>query len=1076
MNDPVAYQRTLVTKTGPLAWFANNSVAANVLMLLIMGAGFFFATQLRQEVFPEVQFPVVVVSIPYPGASPEEVESGVVLAVEEAIRDVDGVKEVNSTASEGFATIAAELEDGVDENKGLADIKSAVDRVTSLPADVERSNVFLATNRTRIVSIVVNGELNMKELRAMAESMRSRLVEDDRISVAEVIGTPDPEIAVEVRQEDLRRYGLTLEQVAGRIRAASIDLPAGAVKTERGEILLRTTERRESGSEFANIVLVSRPDGTEVHVGDVATVIDGFQETDRAAFYNGKPAAMIDVFRVNEERPLDISEAVKEFLEKEKSALPGGVEASIWYDSSDLYRDRVDLLRRNAIYGFILVLLVLSLFLEIRLAFWVTLGIPISFIGAFLVLPLVGVSINMISLFAFIIVLGMVVDDAIVIGEAIYFNREAGMSPLEASIAGVREMAVPVFFAVLTTIIAFSPLLYVPGFAGKFFVNIPWVVISVLIISLVESLIILPAHLAHSKPPSERGTFGFIHHQQQKFAKLIDWVVARTYVPSLKFLTERRYLGAAIGVAVLVATIGLVAGGRVHFVFMPKIESDLAVATVELPYGSNPDDTRVIKQRIEDTLNASLKELARPEDIKGIFSQMGASTIGGGGGPSGGKTSLGGHIAEVAVYLVGLGERDFTTTQLTALWRKKLGDIAGVESLKFKDSTGGSGEAPVAFNLTHPDNTKLEAAAKELAARLSSYAGVFDINDGQESGKEQLDITLKPAARRLGLSEMDVARQIRSTFFGAEAARQQRGRDELRVYVRYPRSERSSEATLEKMLLRTPSGGEIPLSLAVNLKEGRAYTTIQRFQYQRILKVSSDLDFSVGNATTITQDVIENDLPELQSKYPGLTYRMSGEQLRQAETMGGLSKLFLVAILVMYALLAIAFKSYMQPVLIMTAIPFGFVGALGGHLFMGYDLSLISMMGLVALAGVVVNDSLVLIVTINELRDREGLSAMEACRAAGQRRFRPIILTSLTTFFGLIPMIFETSMQARFLIPMALSLGFGVMFATFITLGLIPSFYLILEDLAAGISFAWRWLWADKKEQELRPAPAKEQG
>ncbi|MDF1562357.1 MAG: efflux RND transporter permease subunit [Deltaproteobacteria bacterium] len=1058
------YQQELAKKPGPLAWFAHNSVAANVIMLILLVAGIFTLFNVREEVFPEVQFPVVVVTVPYPGASPEEVEDGLVLAIEEAIRDVEGIKEVTGSAREGVAVVAAELEEGANEDRGLADIKSAVDRITSFPEDAERPNVYLATNRSRVVSIVLYGDVDTHALRSEAEELRSLLIGDERVSFVEVTGLPAPEIAIEVSQDDLRRYGLSLEQVAQRIRAASIDLPGGAIKTERGEILLRTTEKRQTGAEFESIVLLARPDGTQVTVGDIAAVKDDFVETDQEAYFNGKRAAMLDVYRVGEETPLDISAAVTEFIEKQKEELPGGLTMELWSDYSEIYRDRIDLLMRNAAIGLVLVLLTLGVFLEIRLAFWVTLGIPISFVGAFIFLPGVDVSINMLSLFGFIVVLGMVVDDAIVVGEAVHYNRQAGMGRLEAAIAGVREMAIPITFAVLTTMMAFAPMLFVPGFAGKFFRNIPWVVIAVLAISLLEALIILPAHLAHSKPPSERGLLGFVHHQQQRFSRFVEWLIEKTYVPAVRWATDRRYLAGAIGVAILVAGAGMVSGGRIHFVFMPRIESDLAVAMVELPIGTSTADTKVLQRRLESSLHEALDELDGNGAVEGIFSQSGAATMSNRGGPAGSRSSSGGHIAEVAVSLVPIDERDFGTEKLNRLWRKKLGELPGVEALKFKGNTGGSGQAPIAYDLSHPDSERLEQAAVKLAAKIATYQGVFDIDDGLEAGKAQLDFELKPAARRMGLTELDVARQLRSTFFGAEAVRQQRGRDEVRTYVRYPRELRETEHSLETFLLRTREGGEIPLDQAVSFEEGRAYTSIQRHDFQRVVTVTSDLDFSVGNGDEIAGDLEGTFLPTLLDEYPGLTWKKGGERRHQAEAMGGLVSLFVIALVAIFALLAIAFRSYVQPVLIMAAIPFGFVGALAGHLLMGFDLSMISVMGIVALSGIVVNDSLVLIVAVNGYREREGLTPLEAVRLAGARRFRPIILTSLTTFFGLMPMIFETSVQARFLIPMAISLGFGVLFATVITLILLPAFYMILDDAARVLGGAWRWLWSDHEE------------
>jgi multidrug efflux pump subunit AcrB len=912
---------------------------------------------------------------------------------------------------------------------------------------------FLATNRFRVVSLVVHGDVDEKTLRQLAEQARDELLADPRITYVELKGVRPPEISIEVPQDSLRQHRLTLTDIAGLVRSSSIELPAGALRTPRGEVLLRTAERRETGAEFSDIVLLSRPDGSQVRLDDIATVKDTFAETDQSAYFGGKRAAVIEVFRVGEETPMEVSDAVKEYIAKKEATLPGGVGLSMWFDSSEFYKDRIQLLVRNAMYGLVLVLLILGVFLEIRLAFWVTLGIPISFIGAMLFLPSADVSINMLSLFAFIVVLGMVVDDAIVVGEAVYKHRQDGLPRLQAAIAGVREVAVPVTFAIITTMIAFAPMLFVPGFAGKFFRNIPIVVIIVLALSLFESLIILPAHLAHSKAPAERGFFGWIHHQQQRVSRGIEWLIGHTYVPLVIRAAHRRYLTLAVSLAIFIATMGLVAGGRVNFVFMPKIESDVAIAVLEMPYGSAPETTRAYKDRLERAAEETLEELGGADPYaRGLFAQVGAVMMAAMGGPGAPRGSTGGHLAEVAVYLVPLSERPFTAQEFTRRWRERVGELAGIDSLKYQYDTGGSGQAPVAFDLSHPDTATLERAAAELAGRLEKYAGVFDIDDGHTAGKEQLDFRLKPAGKAVGLTELELARQVRSAFFGAEALRIQRGRDELRVYVRLPEADRRSEHDVETLIIRTPGGGELPLGVAAEVTRGRSYTQIQRRDGLRIAEVTADVDLAITNPNNVVQQVVATDLPELLERHPGLTWTFGGEQRDQAEILDSLGELFTLALIAMFALLAVAFRSYIQPIVIMMAIPFGMVGAVVGHLLMGFDLSLMSMMGVVALSGVVVNDSLIYIVAINEYR-AQGMGAADAVRAAGARRFRPILLTSLTTFGGLAPMLFETSVQARFLIPMAISLGFGIIFASFIILLLVPALYMILEDARGAV--AW---------------------
>lgn len=1033
-------------RRGPLAFMANNSVAANLLMLVLIVGGLLLLPSIKQEVFPEFELDLVLVNIPYPGASPAEVEQGVILAAEEAIRDVDGIKEVRSTAAEGTAVIAVELLVGTDSQRALNDIKSAIDRVTSFPQDIERPVVSLATNRREVVSLVVYGDKSERELRAEAERIRDDLLDNEQISVVELAGVRPLEISIEVPRENLRRYKLTLDTIANLVRAASVELPGGGVKTRSGEILVRTAERRDFGSEFADIVVLSRPDGSEIKLGDIAEIDDGFRDTDQAAFFNGQPAAMVQVFRVGDQTPLELSRITLDYVEQHRGSMPKGVGLSVWRDQSEIYRDRLELLMNNAYIGLALVMFVLGLFLEIHLAFWVTMGIPISFIGSLLILPFFDASINMISLFAFIVTLGLVVDDAIVVGEAVYLRRTRGMNALLAAIRGVREVAIPVVFAVVTTMMAFAPMLFVTGIAGKFFRLIPIVVIAVLLISLVESLLVLPAHLAHSRG-SQHGVLGFINRQQQRFSRKVEWFVEHVYVPFIARAVKNRYLTFAACLAVLIAALGLIRGGRVKFSFFPKVESDRVSASVRMPFGTPVAQTSKVARRLVVAAERVLDRLGGTQKVsRGIFAEVGSSDSGGRGPRSASLGGGGAHLAQTSVTLVPLDQRNFTSAQFTRAWREEVGEIAGVEALTFQFATGPGAGSPIDIELSHTDIHVLEVAAAELSARLREYTGVYQIDSGFSEGKEQLDLKLKPGARALGITEVELGRQLRGAFYGAEAARQQRGRDEVRAYVRLPDRERRSEHDIEDYLIFTPDGGEVPLRQAAQVKRGRSYTEIKRTDGRRVVNVTADVDDAVANANEIVADVEQRILPDILAAYPRLSYSLAGEQRSQAETLGSLRQGFLLALIGIFALLAVAFRSYVQPLIIMLVIPFGLVGAILGHVLMGYSLSLMSMMGIVALSGVVVNDSLILIVAVNEYR-REGDEAFAALIKGGARRFRPILLTSLTTFFGLMPMILETSVQARFLIPMAISLGFGVLFATVITLLLVPATYQIVEDL-----------------------------
>ena len=1028
--------------TGPIAWMARNSVASNLLMLVFLVGGFLMLGRVKQEVFPEFDLDMVIVNVPYPGASPAEVEQGVNLALEEAVRGLDGIKRVTSTAAEGMAAMTVELLLGTNPDRALSDVQNAVNRIASFPQEIERPVVALATTRRDVISLVIYGDLDEHSLRSLAEQMRDELLENDRITLVELSGLRPLEIAIEVPQKNLRSYNLTLGDIAQRIQAASVELPSGGVKTQKGEVLLRTAERRKTGSEFADVVLLSRPDGTAVTVGDIAGIRDEFAETDEEAYFDGKRAAMIEVFRVGDQTPIEVADIVKKFAADKQEHLPPGVGIATWGDRSQMFRDRIDLLRRNAILGLALVLLSLGLFLEPKLAFWVTLGIPISFLGSMLMLPSLDVSINMISLFAFIVTLGIVVDDAIVVGEAIYKRREDGMAFLPAAISGAREVMAPVTFAVLTSVIAFMPLLFVPGIMGKFFRNIPVVVIAVLLVSLVESLFVLPAHLAHSRGEKRSGKLAAFYHQHQRFGDFMDQWVTRRFGPFVQAAVKRRYLTLSVALAVLVTAFGVVSGGWIRFTFMPRIESDRVSATLTMPFGTSIDETRRYAERILAGAHATLEKKRVPGDIhKGIFSQVGQVS----GRGRGGSGSSGSHLARVQVYLVPSDEREMTATEFTKLWRETVGEVPGAESLTFKSNIGPGASAAINLDLSHTDMHVLEHAADRVAAKLREFNGVREVENGFSPGKEQLDFQLTDQARALGLTEIELARQTRHAFYGAQAARQQRGRNEIRAYVRLPKNERLTEYNIEELLLRTPRGGEIPLAQAAGVTRGRAYTAIRRQEGRRVVTVTGDIIPGQANANEVVHTMATEVLPQILAETPGLKYEPGGDQRHQAEALGPLFSGFTMALMAMFALLAVAFRSYVQPIIVMGAIPFGFVGALIGHLLLGFNFSFVSIMGIVALSGIVVNDSLILVMAINEFR-ASGLATSEAVLAGALRRFRPVILTSLTTFMGLAPMILEPSVQARFLIPMALSLGFGVLFATVITLILVPTGYLIMDD------------------------------
>ena len=1026
---------------GAIAWMTRNSVAANLLMFILLLAGFFSVMQTKQEVFPEFSIDIISVTVPYPGASPEEVEQGIILAVEEELRGIDGIKRLNSNASENVGGVIVELLTDAKPDKVLNDVKAAVDRITTFPEESEKPQVSELSLRREVITLILSGDQDLRTLHQLAEEARAEIRQDPNVTQVEIVDVPDLEMSVEIPQSTLEAHGLTLDGVAQQIRIASLELPSGGIKTDKGEILIRVADRKKSLDDFSNIIIQSSFQGAELRLGDIATITDGYTDTDEESYYNGKRAVRLVIYRIGDQTPTDVANAVKEYRTKLQSELPESVSVSIWNDSSEILKGRIQLLVDNARIGLILVFIILALFLEFRLAFWVAMGIPISFLGSFILLGQTGATINMISLFAYIVTLGLVVDDAIVVGENIFEKREQGLPWLEAAVEGSKEMAVPVTFAVLTSVAAFSPLLLVPGVSGKFFGLIPTVVISVLLLSLVESFFVLPAHLGHMST-KEPGVFlKTVNAPREWVAKRLQRFIDGPFHTVLDLAVRFRYVSFSIAIAMFLTSIGVVGGGLLPFSFFPKIESDRVSISAKLPYGAPIEQTALVQRTIEEAIEKALDESEEKNIVKGIFSTVGAGPIGRTGVPKGS------HLTAVTIEMVSSEYRDIGAEEFSGLVKKHMPPLPGVDNLKYNTNLDGPGAgAAVDIQMTSEDFEELAAASDEMASILRSYPSLISIENTYSAGKQQLDFQLLPEGRTIGLTSSDVARQLRSSFFGAEALREQVGRLERRTMVRLPKDERLVENDIDNVRIRIPMGGYVPLEQVAQRSRGQAPTSITREDGIRSINVRADLAPGVPSSRDVLTDLQESVFPELQAKYPGVKLGFAGEQRDQRETMASLGQNYLLALLVIYGLLAIPFKSYIQPFIIMSAIPFGFVGAVGGHMLMGFSLSVISMFGIVALTGVVVNDSLVLIDAANTYR-RNGESPLEAVMNGAKRRFRPILLTSLTTFLGLAPMILEKSMQARFLIPMAISLGFGVLFATGIILLVVPSLYMIVEDI-----------------------------
>ncbi len=1014
-------------KEGAIAFMARNSIAANLLMVILLGGGIWTMYNIQKEVFPEFQLDYVEVSVNYPGAAPTEVEQGILLPVEEAIRGIQGIKEITSTANEGSGDILIELVAGTDRMQAFQDIDQAVRRIQTFPDDIERPQVNLQTRQQDVMEVALYGETDIWTLRILAERLRNRLLSNPDITQVELGNVPDYMTHIEIPRNNLRQYNLTLGQVADLVAQSSEDVPAGAVETNSGEILLRMQERKQWADEFGEITVVTSPSGSRVRLKDIATIRDGFEETGFHGQFNQSPSVDLSIYRIGDQSPLDIAESVQEILDDFQ--LPPGVKYRIDSNRAEDYRDRLALLTENGILAIVIVMIILALFLEYRLAFWVMMGMAISFIGGIIFLPLFGLSINMISMFGFLVVLGIVVDDAIVVGENIYEYRQKGMSSIDAAIAGTKDVSKPVIFSILTTIIAFVPLLFMPGETGKFWWPLPAVVIVILAVSLLEALFILPSHLGYLSKKKSSGLLKRFEDWQHSFAKGFNRFIDKYYRPLLDYCLKYRYITLSAALALLLMVGGYGYSDHMGMIMMPEVAADEIEAGVRLPVSTTPEQAaRVAKEITESTI-----KMFEENDLYKVAEGV--------------KTNVRGqNFIDVEIVMLPPDERDMTARELIEIWRDNIGEIEGVDQITFEAERGPGGyQQDISVDLSHPDVEVLEKASLSFMARMEEFENTRDLNDNYNKGKLQYDFKLLPEGRNLGLTSNEIGRQVRDAFFGALAMRQLRTTNEIEVRVKLPLEERRDIQNLENFLVRTPSGVEVPLMDVVRVEQREAFTSINRRDGRRVVNVGMDVEPS-NAVTRVLASVKQEVLPQLRADYPGLTWSFEGSQADMRESTSSLWSGFSMAMLIIYALLAIAFSSYTQPLIVMIAIPFGVVGAVLGHILLGYDLSVVSLMGVIALSGVVVNDSLIMIDYAN--KKRENASIYESIHEAGLRRFRPIMLTTLTTFGGLTPIILETSSQAEYLIPMAISLGFGIIFATSIILIIVPCLYLILEDAA----------------------------
>lgn len=1035
-----------------IEWFIRNPVAANLLMMILVAGGLISLPNIHQEEFPTLDVDAVQVNVTYLGAAPAEVESAVCVRVEEAIEGTEGIDRMTSQASEGQCSVTIELVGGVDKSKVANDIKSKVDAIDSFPAETERPVTAEVSLIATVLQIAVSGHADERTLKLVGQKLRDEIAALPGVSQVELQFARPYEISVEVSEQTLRRHGLTLEAIGQAIQRSSLDIPGGALKTEGGEILLRTKGQAYRGREFEDIVVLTRTDGTIVTLGEVARVIDGFEDSDLRARFDGEPAVSLKVSRVGKEDIMLLAERVKSYLDMARREIPEGIELTIWQDESQDLVDRMNVLGKNARSGMLLVLLILTLFLRFRLAIWVAAGIPVALLGAVSTFPLFGVSISTLSVMAFILVIGVLVDDAIVVGERVYSHEQAGAGRIEAAVRGTQEVSLPVMFGVFTTMATFIPIITIPGSMGSFYFPLGVTVLIALSFSLVESQLILPTHLAHRRPEKEAGDNALLNRWlglQNRISGALETAATRYYQPAVDRAVEWRYVTLAIGVVILALTLALFASGRVHFQFFPGIEGTHLYAALTMPEGTPVEKTAQAVENLEDAAEVLRQELdagrgaGESSMISHVFSSIGSFI------PKGSidnRTEAQSNLAEVGIELDLPRDYAGTPTRVFAnRWRELTGGIPDAVELSFTSNAFSVGDA-IAFELYGNNFDELRAAAAELRMALQTYEGVVDVNDSFRAGKQEVQLKLLPEARNLGLTIRDLGQQVRQAFYGYEAQRVQRGTDDVRVMVRYPEDERRSLGDLEAMRIRTVDGTEVPFASVAKATLARGYTTIRRIDGQRVITVTADVNRTITTPEAVLGAVSRTELPEILTRYPHVSYSIAGEAEESTESIASIISSSLLALLIIYALLAIPLQSYLQPLVIMSVIPFGAVGAILGHYIMGRDLVFFSLLGIIALAGVLVNSCLVMVDYINRQR-REGADLAWAVSHSGSVRFRPIVLTSITTFAGLLPIMLDKTISISIFVPMAVSLAFGVLLGTVITLFLIPSLYMILEDV-----------------------------
>jgi multidrug efflux pump subunit AcrB len=1026
-------------------WFARNAVAANLLMLILLAGGLYSVMTIKKESQPPIETNYITVSMPFLGASPEDVEEGILIKVEEAISDIEGIHEIISTGRRGSGTVQVEVSAGYDVPEVMNEIKNRVDSISTFPDNTEKPIVSRTRFQQQVNLISVYGDVDERTLKEYTKQVRNEIVALPGITRAVLLGSRPYEISIEVSEFTLEQYGMTLGEVAQAVRQGSLDLPAGLIRSDAGNIQLRTKGQAYTGLDFEDILVRTNPDGSRVLLKDIADIRDDFAETGRFSEFNGKQAFTIQVLSVGDQSELEISQTVRDYVASKQASIPSGVKLAAWADVTYYLKGRLDMMVKNLVIGALLVFLSLALFLRLKLAFWVMVGLPVAFLGTFFLMPALGITVNLISLFGFILVLGIVVDDAIVIGESAYTSMRAKGHSIDNILEGVHKVAMPATFGVLTTIAAFIPILMISGIMGKFFASIGWVVTLCLVFSIIESKLILPAHLAHMKVRQygEDTRNRFIRFQRF-FSEGLHSFVDRIYSPFLAKCLKRRYLTFSVFISMLILSIGLLIGGILRSVFFPDITADFLQVDILMNEGTPAERTHETLRQVQEGLWKLDADVSKEQ---GVESGAVVSSV---------LSFAQGEIrGQIITELAKDDNAVISGTEVLRRWRENVGELPGVKQLGFSAATGPGGGAAISIQLIGANIDEVGRASQELTRRMNTYEGLYDIRNTYERGRPEIKLNLKPEAEALGITLQNLASQVRAGFYGTEVQRVQRGQDEVKVMVRFPQEERDSVGYLDNMKIRTPKGGRVPFHAVAEVEMTESPVFIQRFDRERSIRVSAEVDKEKYEPKKIQDDIMNKELPQVLAHFPGVRSRLSGASQQQVEIQQDLVRGGLFAIFLIYALMAIPLRSYAQPLIIMSVIPFGTIGALIGHLILGIPVSMTSYFGIIALAGVVVNDSLILVDFVNREK-ATGVPLEQAVRKAAKTRFRAILLTSLTTFLGLAPIaIFETSLQAQLVIPMAASLAFGILFATVITLFLIPALYLILDDFHQWWKAAW---------------------